>query len=959
MGTRKGLRQVITCFPLAASILVLTGGALARPWQPGIGEEGNVILIENDHARLILSKDGQTRAFLDKKTGTDYLDHSIPVHFMTARRGNVEYGSSGLVRAGNLITVEFGGSGIVASVRIGAKRAYFTIEVVSVNQNTLDELIIVDLPLTISERVARVQEKREHSETINVGRNDNFGVSVMSVNLNTESKTVRYEPAAFRSTCYPRFGLEGAKAAIVAGPPDQILEIIGQIELELGMAHPTLGGQWGKISEEVKKSYLFVDFTEENIERAIALARAGGFGQILNYRSVWAVSSGKYEVNRKNFPHGLEGLKGVMHRIHEAGLKGGVHMMSGGISKNDGYVTPVPDPRLAKDDMRVLAADISEAATTLPLTTSPEGLPAQELYAESGMSLVIDNEIITYQGMRTHPPYALTGCTRGAYGTQAAPQLKGARVYHLAQKWGLFAVDGNSDMLEEVAQNVADIVNHCGFDMIYFDGLDGVEVNGPFFYYVGKMVNETTRRFQREVLVQGSNLAHINWHNFSRLYTIDFVALDPKRWVDHHCRQRMANARNNLMPAELGWHGFFLEGNSSESTTPDVIEYVLAKTIGWEVPWSLETRMQTLEGHGRTDEILALSKVYEDLRLNNYFSHRVRKVLRTPKQDFKLIRDSSGRWQIHPIRYGPARLLVSRGEAGGFWALNNEYGDQALKVRVKARPSRAGFGHGENIVLARGDGSGLWMGDTAGSDFTLSITHSAEQVKVGAGSLKLTAENRASESSSWAAQTLVFEQPLDLRRNRALGVWVYGDGSGAAFNIRLKSGGFSRDHLVKLDFRGWRYCEWAEPAGGEILDYPLPGYPLRSLRSFNYRKVGSITLFITDVSPHSRVTAYLGRVEALRERPSTLKNPAIVVNSERIVFPVTLENNHYLEYWGNGEVTVYDQNGHTIERTRPQGKPPTVRAGSNRVAYRSESPSGEAEQARVEIITIGQAVPNS
>ncbi len=667
MDTRKGLRQVITCFPLAASILFLTGGALARPSQPDISEEGNLILIQNDHARLILSKDGQTKALLDKKTGTDYLDHSIPVHFMTARRGNVEYGSSGLARAGNVFTVEFGGSGIVASVRIGAKRAYFTIEVVSISQKTLDELIIVDLPLTISERVARVQEKREHSETINVGRNDDFGISVMSVNLNTESKTVRYEPAAFRSTCYPRFGLEGAKAAIVAGPADQILEIIGQIELELGMAHPTLGGQWGKISEEVKKSYLFVDFTEENIERAIALAQAGGFGQILNYRSVWAISSGKYEVNRKNFPHGLEGLKGVMHRIHEAGLKGGVHMMSGGISKNDGYVTPLPDPRLAKDDMRVLAADISEAATTLPLTTSPEGLPAQELYAESGMSLVI---------------------------------------------------------------------------------------------------------------------------------------------------------------------------------------------------------------------------------------------------------------------------------------------------RVKARPSRAGFGQGENIVLARGDSSGLWMGETAGSDFTLSMTPSAEQVKVGAGSLKLTAENRAGESSSWAAQTLVFKQPLDLSKNRALGVWVHGDGSGAAFNIRLKSGGFSRDHLIKLDFRGWKYCEWAEPSGGVILDYSLPGYPLRSLRSFNYRKVESITLFITDVSPHSRVTAYLGRVEALRERPSTVKNPALVVNSERIVFPVTLQNNHYLEYWGNGEVTVYDENGHTIESTRPLGKPPTMRAGSNRVAYRSESPSGEPEQARVEIITIGPALRN-
>jgi hypothetical protein len=117
-----------------------------------------------------------------------------------------------------------------------------------------------------------------------------------------------------------------------------------------GLPHPTLGGVWGKISPEAKKSYLFVDFTEENIDQVIELAKAGGVSYILNYGGTWATSSGRYEVNLKNFPNGLAGVKAVMGKIYAAGLKGGAHILSGCIDKDNAYVTPVPDPRLARDD---------------------------------------------------------------------------------------------------------------------------------------------------------------------------------------------------------------------------------------------------------------------------------------------------------------------------------------------------------------------------------------------------------------------------------------------------------------------------------------------------------------------------------------------------------------------------------------------------------------------------------
>lgn len=915
---------------------------------PAIREEGNSIILENNHAKLIVSNTGQLAALIDKSTGTDYLDHTYPISFMSVRKGTVEFDASKVSREGERFTVQFGGSGINAIIRIGVHRGYFTTEVLEVNQQNFDELVLFDMPLTISERVGTV---------INICRNDHFGVCLMSGNVPTESRTIKTAPAEFKSSCYPQYGVVGAKAILITGPSEKILQIIGEMEIEQGMSHPILGGEWGKISKEVKKSYFFVDFTEQNIDRVIELAKEGGFGYLVNYDGTWSSACGKYAVNMKNFPHGLEGVKATMDKAHAAGLKCGAHMLSGCISMNDGYVTPVPDPRMAKDDMRTLQENITENTVDIPITTSPEGLPLEDNYMSRGMNLVIDQEVIRYQGVKKDAPFALTNCVRGAYGTKAAPHAKGAKIYHLTQFYGMFLVGGNSDMVEEVARNVARIINYCGFDMIYFDGSEAMENNGSFYYYVGKMLSETFKGFNREVIAQGSSMPHINWHNYSRRYTIDFSILDQKGLVDHHCTQ-FEEARNNFMPVDLGWHGYFLDSPNSESTMPDDIEYVLAKTVGWDCAWSLETQMGAVENHGRTAEILALSKVYEELRLNNYFSERVKSILRTPKQDFKLMKDENGNWQMHPMRYGPAVLTPCKDGENIALNVTNEYKSQPFKVRLKTRPAPADFGDSENIVLTDFVDLSQWKGESANPGFALKIDRSTEQIKIDSGSLKITAKNDSNGRSSWASQTLPLSKPLDLTTNRALGVWVYGDGNGGLLSIRLRDEGtvFCRDHFIRLNFKGWKYCEISEPARMEIYDYQWPGWPLLSVRSVNYRKISALSIFLNDVPPNTAVAIYLSSVEALRERPTTLQNPSFTVNGNLISIPAMLENNHYLEFWGSDEATVFDENGHLISKVKPVGSIPVVTTGANNVVFRCEGSPSSRKQCRVEMITIGDAI---
>src|ERR1019366_231685 len=171
--SRVACFSILFGFSLAAAT-VGTFGASIR-------DEADTIVIENQFARMVIGKDGTTRSFQDLQSGTEYLDRRFPVYFVSARRGNAEFGSSEVIRRGNDLDIKFSGSGVEARLRVGTYQNYLTFEVLSVNQTNLDELIFVDLPLTISERVARVQEQQEHSETINVCRNDHFGVSLSSV----------------------------------------------------------------------------------------------------------------------------------------------------------------------------------------------------------------------------------------------------------------------------------------------------------------------------------------------------------------------------------------------------------------------------------------------------------------------------------------------------------------------------------------------------------------------------------------------------------------------------------------------------------------------------------------------------------------------------------------------------------------------------------------------------------
>ena len=82
--------------------------------------------------------------------------------------------------------------------------------------------------------------------------------------------------------------------------------------------------------------------------------------------------------------------------------------------------------------------------------------------------MLIDEEIVRYQALNTQPPFALTKCTRGAYGTKAAAHAAGAKVRHITERYGWYVA--GAELAEEVGSNLARLIDEAGLDMVCFDG---------------------------------------------------------------------------------------------------------------------------------------------------------------------------------------------------------------------------------------------------------------------------------------------------------------------------------------------------------------------------------------------------------------------------------------------------------------------------------------------------------
>jgi hypothetical protein len=942
----------------ATSALTFTfAGADTR--KAGVRADAHGVLLQTEHLVYAVGKDGMNQAFRDRRTGRSYLDASAPGHFMSIEKGGKWIGSSAVELVDGFLQVKYGDAGR-ARVRVRSLSGYLTFELIDVIGQAITSIQLARLPLTLTQYV---------SHSLTSCRSDEYAAAVIPLNIETCSYPTRGKRAVLTGFADAAVQLKGAKVAVLGCPTDKLLDIIERVEIENGLPHPTLGGVWARRSPEQMKSYLFVDLSEASADAMIQYALAGGFGYIVIYDGIWNGSQGSYPVNRKYFPSGEAGLKAVSARIHAAGLKFGMHNLDMVVSKTDPLVHPVPTAGflMYPDRRRILAADIGPADRFLPTTVSPAGLLAKSDKSRfHGRDLRIGNEIIVYDALQISQPFGFRGCTRGAHRTVAAAHKAGAPIDNFSEFIGYYRPDVRGDLYDRVARAGAAALDRFEFDYIYPDGIGenlGYWPEGPLWYVNNLLVSKLFRYTRREVLFGHGPVSNFSWHVFSRGNTTDFVNTGIIEHFDRVSVAGAARCREDLQPFEFGWFGYFTHSLAGEATALREMEYAWSKALAYGAAMSLETSKATLDANGRTREIFATIKKWEELKLADYFPERIKQRLREPGRDFTLEQAHNGAWQVRPVTYGPEHYVDSLQGKQNVWTFANLHPDQPLRATIRMKPRLAEYGAASNVVLlAPGPlnlctaGAGPLGGPRQSSGVEFDLKPCATEPPAGGTSFEVGALNKGTSAAGWGCAEVILDRAKNLTRHRALGTWVHGDGSGAYLHFVLEDAGrwSVRDYYVRLDFTGWRYVRIPECAKGEVYNFGFPYSNYWAIRSIDYGAIARIYVFLTHLAPRTEVKARFSRLEALHEDPLAVRNPGLSVNKEVITFPVTLERDWYLEYQGSDTVRLFDPNGYTKSTARLDQPPPMLRKGNNEVRFFCDRGKDRGETVNVMLITRGE-----
>ncbi len=426
------------------------------------------------------------------------------------------------------------------------------------------------------------------------------------------------------ANAYKRRGFEGAQCAIVAAPAGYWPKVVERMQRAAGIPSPRPGGGWREASKYVRDSYFFLTyFNVDEYDAALQFAKRGGFKQILLLQNSWCESTGRYRVNEKNFPGGLPTLRQTIEKFRAEGIRFGLHFLAASVDTNDPYLTPVPDKRFLLGESTTLAADLSADAKTIPTATDATVFPVgEDPYMGSGQVVRIDDELIQYGGVDAN---GLTDCKRGLYGTKVAEHKKGANVSHFIRAYGYHMPDLDTDFIDEIAGNFARLANELPLDMIYFDGSELLQRPGDgseHWYYNARLHKAFYDKINdKNILYQGSSCSPYSWHMISRSASADGHD-DLKAYLEERSGGFLGMKDNN-MRLDVGWYYGY-----DRNATPDMYEYCLGTTIGYDASFSFQASVGAASKHPFIGEILDLIRTYEELRLSGRVPEEVKALLR-------------------------------------------------------------------------------------------------------------------------------------------------------------------------------------------------------------------------------------------------------------------------------------------------------------------------------------------
>lgn len=959
---------------------ILLAGAAATGWaQPSV-------VLENEFVRYTLSAEGRNLSFVDRATGVDYLKPGASTPCALIERDGKEFPVTSIALADGRLTLKFATAKVEAWLRIEPRPSYIRLTVERILGGEVDGLVFLNIPLSLR------------------GRPDEpFGACAFSLNLRTRVDQLPALQTGLKAACTKKFGLLGAKAAIVGMPMNRMLPALKDVLSEADeMPLCPVGGPWAREVAFNHGSYLFNfgSLVETNVQEWIDMAQGLGFTQIDNHGGGSFFRFGDFELNRAKWPDGWEGWSRIVARLHDAGIGSIFHTYAFFIDKRSRYVTPVPDSRLDAFRSFTLAADLSADATEAAVEESTAGLSTVTGFFEhNSVVLHAGDELITFSGFTKEPPWRFTGLKRGALGTKAAPHAKESKARQLKECFGLFVPNPESSLFEEIAANHAEIVNRCGFDGIYLDAIDGSTIlRGPdeCWYWADKFVFEIQKRLRKPVGMEMSAMWHHFWQYRTRWQAWDYPQRGHKRFLDLHAESVNGSL---LLPLHLGWWNFqSFNPPQIEPSYPDVIETLAAKLIGWDAGISLtgavdRNKLQSVPLFRRATDIL---RTCEELRHAGAFDETAKAKLRESGSEFTLFTNTTG--QVRFRRSHAVSHTAAVAEPWSLtWQMTNSFRAQPVRFRVEALMSvdspdetnaivLADFSEEHAVTWGRSNADGITL--TISSERSSSDPRSIRGAEIPFSNGKpqslltpaapvkgtdsptpswatLVAANsgKAVRNAAWARLERRFDPPLNLKNHQALGAWIDGDGLGEMVAIRLESPrhiafGAIADRYVPVNFIGPRFVTLVETESTRWNDFVWnDGKGLYNVyrETIDFRVVESVSVWLQNLPPGRETRFRLGPIMAVPLSPATFRNPVLDVNGNTIILPVEMTSGSWIECNGADQCALYGPRGETLATVKLSKPLPSLREGNNELRFSCVPGPGASPRAKVTIFSQGES----
>ena len=926
--------------PLILCFTLLAGTAFAGAPEP--------LVLENSLFRYTISPDARNLGFIDRATGTDYLRTSGSSPCALVRVQGQEQAATAATLALGRLTLQFGTNGLKAVIKTEVQPSFITLSVESVSGGEIDSLTFLNVPLTLKGTP-----------------DERFGACALSLNLFTRVDALPALQRELRTSCEKKFGLIGARVAIVGAPMARMLPMLQEAlagASELPVCR--VAGPWAREVPFNHGSYLFNfgSLTETNLDDWVEMVHRLGFTQIDNHGGGAFFRFGSMELNRQKWPDGWDSWQRIVARLHAAGIGSIFHTYSFFIDKQSKYVTPVPDPRLDAFRTFTFAKPLTADATEIAVEESTAALTTVTGFFEyNSVVLHIGDELVTFGGVSQQAPWRFTGVKRGALGTKAAAHEPGAKARHLKECFGLFVPNVESSLFEEIAANHAEVVNRCGFDGIYLDAIDGSSIlrgGDECWYWADKFIVEIQKHLKHPVGMEMSAMWHHFWQYRTRWQAWDYPQRGHERFIDLHAAEVNGGL---LLPLHLGWWGFqSFNPPQIEPTYPDVIENLGARLVGWDAGISLTAGIDrdTLRNTPLFARAVGVLKTCEELRHAHTYGESARASLREPGSQFTLVKDAAGKARFR--RAQSRSQTVTPGESWTLaWPVTNSFAAQPARLRIEALMSAAPSTDTNALLLAdlTHPSAESWNATMAnGVTFVrMSETNRGEPQ----GLLVAATDGKLPRNAAWGRLEKRFAPLLNLKERQALGVEVEGDGSGAVLAIRLESPraisyGAIADRYIKLDFTGRRSFTLVETESARWSDYVWndgKGAYNVYRETIDFGAIESVSVWLQNIRPGPDTVCRFGLIRALPLRPGLVKNPRINTGGKTIEFPVELASGSWIEANGPDDCMSYGPRGEPLGQVIPRGDWPKFPIGVTTLQFSCDPNSAAQPRARVTVFS--------